>query len=178
MITESGIKQLKKYCREPIENIKGYREAVESEGRYDCHHINELTFTRDELKNMNMYYDRPASELIIMTHSSHMKLHRRHDMPSALYGEKSPMYGRTGNKATMYGRTGEKSPMYGRTGEKNPMYGRGGILSPTWKGDKAGPWAMYRRSKELYKSGQITEEELKQFRVALNEHIKQIRGKK
>lgn len=77
MITKFGIKQLKKYCREPIENIKGYREAVESEGRYDCHHINELTFTKDELKKMNMYYNRPASELVIMTDSEHRKWHRK-----------------------------------------------------------------------------------------------------
>lgn len=82
MITECGIKQLKKYCREPIENIKGYREAVESEGRYECHHINELTFTRDELKKMKMYYDRPASELVILKCSEHAKLHCKKDMPS------------------------------------------------------------------------------------------------
>lgn len=75
MITEWGIKRLKRYCREPIENIKGYREAVEGDGRYDCHHINELTFTMNELKKMNMYYNRPASELIILTHSQHLNWH-------------------------------------------------------------------------------------------------------
>lgn len=87
MITESGIKQLKSYCREPIENIRGYREAVESDGIFDCHHINELTFTKDELKKMNMYYNRPASELVIMTHSDHSRWHHKWNG--------NPMYGMT-----------------------------------------------------------------------------------
>lgn len=91
MLMKRGIQYLKKYCREPIENIKGYREAVESEdGWYVCHHINELTFTEDELKKMNMYYHRPASELIIMSRSEHNKWHHRWNG--------HPMKGRTGDK--------------------------------------------------------------------------------
>jgi hypothetical protein len=65
------------YCREPVENITGYKEAISNPGRYVCHHINELTFTRDELKKMNMYYHRPASELRIMTRSDHQKWHSK-----------------------------------------------------------------------------------------------------
>ena len=65
------------YCREPVENIPGYQEAIKNPGRYVCHHINELTFTRDELKKMNMYYHRPASELRIMTRSEHQKWHSK-----------------------------------------------------------------------------------------------------
>lgn len=94
MLTECGIKQLKKYCREPIENIKGYKEAVESKGRYVCHHINELTFTKDELKKMNMYYNRPASELILLKASDHSRLHLKwngHPM-EGMSGEKSPRW--------------------------------------------------------------------------------------
>lgn len=91
-ISRQQMNLLKRYCREPIENIRGYKEALRSSVQYDCHHINELTFTVDELKMMNMYYDRPASELTLMPHSDHMKLHRRHDMPSALYGDRHPNY--------------------------------------------------------------------------------------
>ena len=159
MITERGIKQLKRYCREPIENIKGYREATDSEGRYDCHHINELTFTRDELIKMNMYYDRPASELIIMSHSDHLSWHNKWNG--------NPMSGRSGDMHPMYGRTGDKHPSYGRTLDKNS----------NWKGDKAGVSAMYARAKKLYKAGQITENELKQFRDAWNEYRKTKRKK-
>ena len=63
------------YCREPVENITGYKEAISNPGRYVCHHLNELTFTREELIKMNMYYHRPASELRIMTRSEHQKWH-------------------------------------------------------------------------------------------------------
>jgi len=63
--------------------------------------------------------------------------------------------------------------MYGRTGEKNPMYGRTGNKSPAWKGDKAGPPAMYLRARKLYKTGQMTEEEFQPFRDAVAEYHRQ-----
>lgn len=75
MISELNLINWSNYCREPIENIKGYNEALNNPGRYDCHHINELTFTKDQLKKMNMYYHRPASELVIMSHSEHRRWH-------------------------------------------------------------------------------------------------------
>ena len=79
MITERQIKSFKRYCREPIENIKGYHEAVSSREPYDCHHRNELTFSEKELILMNMYYHRPASELVFIERSVHRgsnKLHK------------------------------------------------------------------------------------------------------
>jgi len=36
MITEGQIKRLRRYCREPIENIRGYKEALNSKRKYDC----------------------------------------------------------------------------------------------------------------------------------------------
>ena len=157
MLTEYGIRNLKRYCREPIENIKGYREAVEAEdGGYVCHHLNELTFTKNELKKMKMIYHRPASELVIMTRSEHKTWHNKWNG--------HPMKGRTGDKAPMYGKgyliTGDKAPMYGRTGDKHVA----------WKGDKACPITMYSRALKLYKSGQISEEELQQFRDKLQDY--------
>lgn len=178
MITDSQIRRLKKYCREPIENIKGYKEAVESEEMYDCHHINELTFSREELKKMNMYYNRPASELIIITRYDHRILHHRHDMPSANYGEKNGMYGTTGDKSPGYGRTGNKNPMYGRTGDKHPMYLKRGDKSPRWKGDKATIPTIYNRGLRLYKSGRISEEEFQTFRDMRAEYRRSLRKTK
>lgn len=172
MLRKRGIQQLKRYCREPMEKIKGYREAVESEGRYDCHHINELTFTRDELKKMNMYYNRPASELILLKASDHIRLHQRHDMPSARYG----------TKASMYGRRGESHPRYGKgylqLGSKNPMYGRTGNSNPAWKENPISSGAWYRRAKDMLKAGLITEEEAKEYRKIGAEIAKSKRNNK
>lgn len=91
--------------------------------------------------------------------------------------EKGTEYERSGENTPWYGKTGEKTPMYGRTGDKHPMYGRTGDKSPSWKGDKAGPQGMYVRAKKLYKSGQITREELQHFRDAWNEYRRPRRRK-
>ena len=44
---------------------------------WDCHHRFEtdLNLSMRELKNRDLYYNRPASELIFLTHSEHSKLH-------------------------------------------------------------------------------------------------------
>jgi hypothetical protein len=109
MITKKGIRILKRYCRDNIKDIKGYKEAINSSKKYHCHHINELTFTKDELKKMNMYYNRPASELVLLTHSEHSKLHQRHNMPSARVGSRNGMYGR---ESAMRHLKGDKHPRW------------------------------------------------------------------
>ena len=49
---------------------------------WDIHHRREsdengkTLFTHKQLKEMNLYYNRPASELIFVTRSIHKKLHR------------------------------------------------------------------------------------------------------
>lgn len=69
-------KKVKKYCREDIFLINNYEQAInDKEQMWDCHHINELTFTRQELIKQNMYYNRPSSELVFLTKSDHNKLH-------------------------------------------------------------------------------------------------------
>lgn len=75
--TRRSRQRRQKYCREPLENIKNYDKAVsDTKNRYLLHHINELTFTKDELIMMNMYYYRPASELIWLTHKEHKEVHK------------------------------------------------------------------------------------------------------
>ena len=50
---------------------------------WDCHHRLELhpdgslRFTKDSLKKLDLYVNRPASELIFLTHSEHAKLHSK-----------------------------------------------------------------------------------------------------
>lgn len=70
------IKNAKRYCRDDISLIKNYDKAIaDTTQTWECHHINELTFTSKELKKMNMYYNRPASELVFLTKAKHKKLH-------------------------------------------------------------------------------------------------------
>ena len=76
---------IKKYCSEDITKIENYKKAVASQEIYECHHRLEthnsdgekrlIDITVSELKALDMYYKRPASELIFLEHHEHRKLH-------------------------------------------------------------------------------------------------------
>ena len=71
---------LKHYCCEDFYNIEGYKEALENPNvEYHCHHRLEIqedrTLSVKELIDLGLYYNRPASELIIITKQEHLKLH-------------------------------------------------------------------------------------------------------
>lgn len=79
MINEN---QALKYCCEDISLIENYKEAVSDQTKmWDIHHRRECDengktlFTHKQLKEMNLYYHRPASELIFVTRSMHSKIH-------------------------------------------------------------------------------------------------------
>ena len=150
MISYRQRKRVSKYCSEPIENIKGYNDALNSPGMFDCHHINEKTFTMSELKMMNMYYNRPASELIFLSHADHARLHQNHDMVTARFGEKHQFYGKPGRQREE---------------------------SPSWKGDEATGSAKYKRGKKLFKLGLISSEELEIYRKLKQEYRRSRRNK-
>lgn len=78
---------LKYYCKEP-EKIENYEKALADNFKgWDCHHRLEthnsdgerrlVDITQKELKALDMYYNRPASELIFMKHSEHQFLHNK-----------------------------------------------------------------------------------------------------
>ena len=166
MISETNIKQANRYCRDDYRTIRGYDDAVKSPHRSCIHHINELTFTSDELKKMNMYYNRPASELIWLSYSDHSKWHNKWNG--------NPMEGRHHSeetiekiKSNLPDFTGSNNPMYGRRGESAPGYGRTEDKCPLWKGDSASLSAVYKRGKKLYKAGKITREEFIEYRNLL-----------
>ena len=76
-------KYAKSYCSEDISLIENYHEAIADEKRtWDIHHRRECDengrtlFTSKQLKDMGLYFKRPASELIFVTKSMHSKLHR------------------------------------------------------------------------------------------------------
>lgn len=67
------------YCCEDISLIENYKEAVESSEKYDCHHRLEIQGDKivsvEKLKEMNLYYNRPANELIFLKHTYHTSMH-------------------------------------------------------------------------------------------------------
>lgn len=72
-------KQVRKYCYEP-EKIENYSNAVADKNEtWDCHHRLETIMNcgRKELKTQGCYYDRPAHELIFLSHGEHRRLHNR-----------------------------------------------------------------------------------------------------
>ena len=73
----------KRYCSEDISLIENYHEAKSDEEKmWEIHHRRECDsegrtlFTKKQLKEMGLYFNRPASELIFVTRSMHWKLHR------------------------------------------------------------------------------------------------------
>ncbi len=78
-------KSAKLYCCEDISLIENYQEALESNEIYDIHHKLETSegvyISKNELVKNNLYYSRPASELIFLPHSEHTKLHHEITIP-------------------------------------------------------------------------------------------------
>ena len=81
-----------RYCKD-YENIENYEAAkADNFKNWDCHHRLEthnsdgerrlVDITIDELKALDMYYNRPASELVFLTRREHMSLHNKGKHPS------------------------------------------------------------------------------------------------
>ena len=68
------------YCKEDISLIENYDKAIaDSTQTWVCHHRLEIQDEHinslDYLKKNNLYYHRPANELIFLTRGEHTKLH-------------------------------------------------------------------------------------------------------
>ena len=74
------------FCKNP-ENIENYEKAAADNFKgWECHHRLEthnsdgerrlVDITRRELLALDMYYNRPSSELIFLTRSEHHSLHK------------------------------------------------------------------------------------------------------
>lgn len=67
-----------KFCSDDITQIENYEQAInDTTNIWDCHHRLEtnLNLSRQELIDRDLYYNRPACELIFLTHAEHTSLH-------------------------------------------------------------------------------------------------------
>lgn len=73
----------KRYCSEGPDAIENYELAVNSADEWHCHHRLEVVetsagtciSTSEELKERNLYFKRPSSELIFLPKKEHHRLH-------------------------------------------------------------------------------------------------------
>ena len=72
----------RQYCCEDISLVENYKQA--SEDNFDgwhCHHKLEIgegyINSVEDLKMMNLYFNRPANELIFLKTKEHLEIHRR-----------------------------------------------------------------------------------------------------
>lgn len=81
-----SVDKVRKFCKEDISNIENYDNAVNDTSQtWHCHHKLEIHSdycnSMKELKLMNLYYDRPACELIFLTKHDHRSLHAKRKKP-------------------------------------------------------------------------------------------------
>ena len=153
---------LDKICCENISSIENYEKAInDATQTWDCHHRLEthykngnirpkgLTLTMQDLINQNIYYGRPANELIFLTKEEHSRLHQSLRIMSEETKEKLsvintgkiiPDYVREKLRITSTGRhhSEETKQLLSeqRKGEENGMYGK-----DPWNKSKDNPYS-------------------------------------
>ena len=77
MINEINVK---KFCKDDISLIENYDKAIADKTQtWDCHHRRETVLSRKDLIEIGEYYNRPACELIFLTHSEHISIHKKNN---------------------------------------------------------------------------------------------------
>jgi hypothetical protein len=86
-----SIRNLVKYCPNDFENVRGYKKYKDSEIKCDIHHVKEIThgYSKEELKSRGEYYNVPSSDLIILPHDEHARLHNWY---KRYKWDRNPMY--------------------------------------------------------------------------------------
>lgn len=109
MISEINAKL---YCSEDISLIENYDKAIIDKEMWECHHRLEtdLGLSKEELIDLRLYANRPASELIFLTRSEHKALHM------SAHRKNGILPTRKGKDCNFYGvhNTGENHPFYGK----------------------------------------------------------------
>ena len=77
----------KSFCKDDISLIENYDKAIADKTQtWHCHHRRESIFSKSDLIEIGEYYNRPACELIFLTKSEHIRLHK--------IGENNPNFGK------------------------------------------------------------------------------------
>ena len=106
-------RNFEKFCKD-YENIENYDKAKADDFKgWDCHHRLEthnsdgarrlVDIAKKELKALDMYYNRPSSELIFMKHGEHSILHNK-GKPKSEETKKKISEAQKGEKNSMYGK--------------------------------------------------------------------------
>ena len=113
----------KRFCKDDISKIENYDKAVaDTTQTWDLHHRDEVKVlpsgmevrrSKEELIENGRYWACPANELIFLTHSEHLRLHKQ-----GVKGENHPRYGKHHSADT------RKKMSDARKGEKCYLYGK------------------------------------------------------
>lgn len=101
----------KRFCPKDYKKIENYQIAVSSKESYHCHHKKEITLglSSKQLIERNEYFDVPPEDLIFLTESEHLRIHREFDGQNKFKtGIDNPYYG----KGIMTGVNGKDHPQY------------------------------------------------------------------
>lgn len=92
------------FCCEDPSHIENYDLAInDMESTWDCHHrLEDLGFTREQLKYLGLYFRVPAKELIFLTHAEHTKHHNK--------GKNKPLVSRLRHSQTAKEKGSYKGP--------------------------------------------------------------------
>lgn len=90
------IKMAKQFCCEPIENIEGYQQMIESDDEWCTHHRREISEEKSykQLIKEGLYWHRPASELVFMTEFDHKSIHGKNRRPETRKKRSDSLKGR------------------------------------------------------------------------------------
>ena len=128
ILTMIKLYNAKKFCKDDISLIENYDKAIADTTQvWHCHHRRETIYSRSGLIEIGEYYNRPACELIFLTKSEHMKLHRLGNKVSAETRKKMS----EANKGKHLAEETRKKLSEAMNGENNPRFGK-----PAWNKGK------------------------------------------